>query len=237
MYNETAYKRNKFIKKIGKNIEIQGVKGNAYFMQRCHEAVLKSEKILELGTGTGVVPSFIGYLGKEMVCVDNSANMLKVARRNCGKIKNIKFVKADINKLPFSDNYFDLIIKRLAPDNLIELSRVLKLGGMFLNLTNCELDGIEIRKLFGKPAHLGLNEYRNMLKDNNYKIVKEKVFKFKEIYHSQSYLMSMLEIAPIVDDFHKNKQYYKKIISECFKGKNKFTLTRHKYVSSGIKAI
>lgn len=236
-WDQAALSRDKFIKKIGINIEVRGVKGNAYFMQLCHNALLKSEDALELGTGTGAVPIFVGHLGKKMICVDSSLNMLKIAKTNCRKFCNISFKKASMNKLPFSDCHFDLIIKRLAPDNLNELSRVLKKRGTFLNLTNGELDAIELRKLFKKEHHQGIKEYRAMLKNNNFKIVEEKIFKFKEIYRKPSELIAVLEAAPIFEDFFENKKHYKKIIYEYFKNKKEFVLTRQKYITRGTKTI
>ncbi|HBB04799.1 TPA: hypothetical protein DCZ39_08165 [Patescibacteria group bacterium] len=44
--------------------------------------------------------------------------MLKLAKENCSMYDNVLFMKEDIHALTFRDGNFDLIIKRLAPDDL-----------------------------------------------------------------------------------------------------------------------
>ena len=79
-------------------------------------------------------------LGYEVTAVDCSENMLLEARRNVDNAGfSVQFIKADVHKLPFSDNTFDLLVCR----NLVwtlgdpysaykEWCRVLKSNGRLL---------------------------------------------------------------------------------------------------------
>lgn len=236
-YQQTAKKRDQFIKKIGRNIAIKGEKGNQFFMQLCEGQVLKSPNILEIGTGTGTVPLWLGHLMRKMTCLDGSADMVKIAKKNCRDYPHVAFLQADLNNLPFADNSFDLIIKRLAPDNFGEMKRVLKKGGYFLNLTNGERDAMEIKNLFGLPKHESVAVYKHKLRESHFVIKKEKVFIFYETYNTYDDLIKMLEIAPIIPETFLAKVQCKNKLKELFTKGRPLTLTRHKYVTEAIKTI
>ena len=52
-------------------------------------------------------------LGYEVTAVDCSENMLLEAKRNVDNAGfSVQFIKADVHKLPFSDNTFDLLVCR-----------------------------------------------------------------------------------------------------------------------------
>lgn len=65
-----------------------------------------SGKILEAGCGTGHWLNSLGHLGKNLFGVDYSIGMLNVAKNN---LTPANLVNADANKLPFKNNFFDLI--------------------------------------------------------------------------------------------------------------------------------
>jgi ubiquinone/menaquinone biosynthesis C-methylase UbiE len=65
------------------------------------------------------------------VGLDVSPAMLKIAKLNTMKLPNIMLVEGDGLKLPFLDDSFDVVIKRLAEYSPQEANRVLKKGGFF----------------------------------------------------------------------------------------------------------
>ena len=172
-----------------------------------------------------------------MVCVEGSSEMIQIAKKNCVQYPHITFIHADLNDLPFENNSFDLIIKRLAPDNIHELSRVLKLGGYFLNLTNGEKDALELKRLFDLPHHESIIEYTKKLKEAHFLFKESKEFVFYETYTSYADLKNMLEIAPIIPDYHKKISIYESVLKKLFKNNGTFMLTRHKYVTETNKTI
>ena len=68
---------------------------------------------LDIGTGPGFFSVIMSDLGYKVTAVDCSENMLLEARRNVENAGfSVQFVKADVHKLPFSDNTFDLLVCR-----------------------------------------------------------------------------------------------------------------------------
>ena len=105
-------------------------------------------KVLEIGCGPGAlwyknfneIPKFI-----DITLVDLSAGMLEDAKKNIEEVtssKNFKFVNANIEKLPFKNKEFDIVIANHmlyhVPDisaGLAEVKRVLKDNGVFYSST------------------------------------------------------------------------------------------------------
>ncbi|QEY59760.1 bifunctional demethylmenaquinone methyltransferase/2-methoxy-6-polyprenyl-1,4-benzoquinol methylase UbiE [Pseudomonas sp. C27(2019)] len=109
--------------------------------------VRHGNKVLDIAGGTGDLSrkfsSLVGPSG-EVVLADINASMLKVGRDRLldkGVASNIRFVQADAEKLPFPDNYFDVVTIAFGlrnvthkEDALRSMLRVLKPGGRLLVL-------------------------------------------------------------------------------------------------------
>jgi demethylmenaquinone methyltransferase/2-methoxy-6-polyprenyl-1,4-benzoquinol methylase len=105
----------------------------------------RPQKILDLCCGTGDLSiTMAGMLDypAEIKGLDYSQPMLDIAAAKAAelKYKNISFVQGDASKLPFADNYFDLVgisfafrnltyKNPLAKNHLAEIVRVIKPGG------------------------------------------------------------------------------------------------------------
>ena len=96
--------------------------------------------ILDLCTGTGDLAAILKekYPEAKVIGVDFSEKMLEIARR---KHTDIEFLEADCTNLPFEDESFDLCTISFGLRNiedmekaLNEIYRVLKKGGIFINL-------------------------------------------------------------------------------------------------------
>lgn len=111
-------------------------------------------KVLDAGCGSGVVTRYLALLNESasVVGVDAAAERLEQTRSASAMFKNIKYVAADLCRLPFADETFDVIVCRYvlqhtgerSPNVLSELHRCLKPGGklyvvdvdgMFVNLS------------------------------------------------------------------------------------------------------
>jgi len=235
-YNKTACDRDRFIKNMGIDIVVQGTKGNYLFLKTIHSLLVKAESILEIGTGTGTVPLWLGSLGRKMICVDFSSNLIKIAKNNCREFSNVEFKMANLNNLPFNKEHFDLVIKRLAPDNFFEINRVLKKEKDFVNFSDCENDGLEIKKIFKFPKNRTANSIKKELLNHKFSIIFEKEFIYKEKYNDFGQFIKMLEIAPLIPDFLDKQCYYEKKL-ETFFINNNFVLTRHKHLIHAKKKI
>ncbi|MDD3436831.1 MAG: bifunctional demethylmenaquinone methyltransferase/2-methoxy-6-polyprenyl-1,4-benzoquinol methylase UbiE [Candidatus Gastranaerophilales bacterium] len=100
----------------------------------------KNAKILDLCTGTGDLAGILKarYPQSQVTGVDFSPNMLEIAKK---KNPRIEFLQADCTQLPFENESFDLCVISFGLRNIEEMEkaiseiyRVLKKGGIFINL-------------------------------------------------------------------------------------------------------
>jgi ubiquinone/menaquinone biosynthesis C-methylase UbiE len=118
-------------------------------IRKLRQRVLRqaSGRVLEVGVGTGKnLPYY--PTGCEIIAVDLSGEMLKVARERGAKLSmNISFLLADAQALPFSDHSFDTVVSSLStctfPNPIIalrEMARVCKPAGRILLLEHGRSD-------------------------------------------------------------------------------------------------
>lgn len=100
------------------------------------------QKLLDIGTGTGVLPLHMAGSGAEITGMDISPEQIEVARREAAArgLEQVQYLVGDANQLPFADNTFDGVTaaqcfwyfdkKRVLP----EIRRVLKDGGIFAKI-------------------------------------------------------------------------------------------------------
>src|SRR3989304_5833827 len=71
-------------------------------------------KILEVAGGSGYTSAIIADLLKNyntrVIYSDLEPTLVKIVKNNFESIKNLSFVVADSNKLPFDNNFFDILI-------------------------------------------------------------------------------------------------------------------------------
>ncbi len=105
--------------------------------------ILPNARVLDLGCGPGrfLCPYADRWIDMELVGVDSSPDMVKIARKRCGNHNgNVTVVLNDGRTLPFPDDHFDaafcvLVFQHIPEDAvrgyLAEVARVLRYGGMF----------------------------------------------------------------------------------------------------------
>lgn len=98
----------------------------------------KIERCLDLGCGTGRLSNELLEISKEVYGVDQSNEVLKIAKQ---KYPQLKLSCAEVIKLPYQDNYFDMVIINgslhhffAVKETLKESYRVLKPNGVFILL-------------------------------------------------------------------------------------------------------
>jgi demethylmenaquinone methyltransferase / 2-methoxy-6-polyprenyl-1,4-benzoquinol methylase len=118
-------------------------------------------KWVDMCTGTGETATYLSQLapkGTKVLAVDFSPEMLTEARKK-SEAKKIEFITSDIKELPFLDASIDVITISFATRNInlnkdiliesfSEFYRVLKSGGLFVNLETSQPSCFLIRKLF-----------------------------------------------------------------------------------------
>ncbi|MFA6307671.1 MAG: methyltransferase domain-containing protein [Patescibacteria group bacterium] len=95
-------------------------------------------KSLELGCGTGRLANSLFKISDEVYGVDISEEVLKIAKQ---KYPNLKLECSEVTKLPYQDDYFDMVIINGSLHHFFavektfnEAYRVLKTGGAFVLL-------------------------------------------------------------------------------------------------------
>lgn len=93
--------------------------------------------IVDLGCGTGFFTNILASKYQQVIGVDLSKKMLNFAEAR--STHDIQWIEADAYKLPFDNNSIDVIYSNLMiqwcnplSDLLVEITRVLKPGGLFI---------------------------------------------------------------------------------------------------------
>lgn len=117
---------------------------------------LQKYRVLDIGCGTGINVSYMlrSYPEiKEIVGIDNSEEMIHIAEKNISNHKST-FKLSNMQKMPFKDNYFDLIYSKLTihyspslRETFSEIHRVLKKGGRLVFM-----DTHPIMGMYFKPS-------------------------------------------------------------------------------------
>jgi len=137
--NPKESKRN--IKDFIKKLELQAIETAEERIPLYLEVGIKDAKIvLDVGCGSGVVTRDIAHLTKgKVIAIDDSKEMIKVAKNVLKMYNNIEFRVGNAEKLPFKDNMFDIVTCNLVlmwatdPQKVVsEMTRVTKPGGIVL---------------------------------------------------------------------------------------------------------
>lgn len=129
-----------------------------------------AQDLLDIGTGTGRVLELVGDQVTSAIGIDKSRPMLDVARANIDRLgfKNCQVRLADMYRLPFAANSFDVVTIHMcmryaeAPDEVVsEASRVLRPSGRLILVDFAPHD---LRELRDEHAHRWLGfENREMI--------------------------------------------------------------------------
>lgn len=109
----------------------------------------KCKRILDIGCGTGRHTVYLAKKGFFVIGLDISEEALEKTKKWAAGVRNCYFVKADMERLPFTDGYFDAVLSIVAIEHarigkirrtLKEIHRVLRKGGIFLVQTESDKD-------------------------------------------------------------------------------------------------
>ena len=111
------------------------------YPRKCYKSVIDEinnimfNKLIDIGCGTGEILNRIANDKDKYYGLDLSSKMLEIAKKK-NNSKNITYINGDSEKIPFKDNYFDLITCVESfhhypnPNNVSkEFNRILKKNG------------------------------------------------------------------------------------------------------------
>ena len=102
--------------------------------------IAAGERVLDVGTGTGVVAITAARAGARVTGLDLTPELLEVARENAriAGVEAIEWTEGDAEQLPYPDASFDVVLSQFghmfAPQpgvTMAEIRRVLRPGGRF----------------------------------------------------------------------------------------------------------
>lgn len=124
-------------------------------------------RVLDVATGTGMVAFALAERGCEVVALDQSQDMLGVARRRLGEqpelSRRLTFMHGEAERLPFDDGAFEALtftyLLRYVDDpaaTMAELARVVKPGGRIGMVEFAVPQRARLRALWRVHTRIGL---------------------------------------------------------------------------------
>jgi len=118
-------------------------------------------RALDLACGTGDIAYEVARRGANVVGLDVTERMIRIARAKRDSAGSIEFVVGDMMALPFADASFDVVtagygirnVPELDPA-LAEIARVLRPGGLFLSLDFNRPQNAVVRAIYVSYLHL-----------------------------------------------------------------------------------
>jgi ubiquinone/menaquinone biosynthesis C-methylase UbiE len=168
-------------------------KSYSFILENIESDLNLNHDVLEIGTGTGIIPFTIYSKVSSIVATDISPEMVRVAKQKLLKtnIKNIDFQIQDSYNLTLKDKSFDIVIASnllhllYDPEKPInEVKRIMKDNGIFIAPTLCVGENTKskvIASIIGTLSGFkfvnkwSINEYKNTLTSNGFIITRSVV--------------------------------------------------------------
>lgn len=168
-------------------------------IQKSRNIIKSSDKVLEIGCGTGIIAVGVADKADSVIGIDISPKMIYIANQKAEKlqINNIDFQIGDGYSVNCKDDAFDVILLFNSlhivkePDRVLsEAHRLLKQGGYLVTATDCYAEKVSIEKkmyvLVPKLMHqLGIISYlsnfrkkdiTDLLIKNEFSILEDDIF-------------------------------------------------------------
>jgi ubiquinone/menaquinone biosynthesis C-methylase UbiE len=165
-------------------------KSYSFILENIESDLNLNHNVLEIGTGTGIIPFSICSKVSSIVATDISPEMIRNANQKLieAKIQNIDFQIQDSYNLTLPDKSFDIVIASnllhllYDPEKPInEVKRVMKDSGIFIAPTLCAGENTKSKIIasivgslsgFNVVNKWSINEFKNMLTDNGFIITR-----------------------------------------------------------------
>jgi ArsR family transcriptional regulator len=147
--------------------------GDAFTTQAMLSLLPRDYVVADLGCGAGQVSAALAPHVKHVIAVDNSAAMLKAAKKQTADVANVDLRRGELTQLPIDDGTCDaallLLVLTYVPEPaqaLREMARVLKPGGKAIIVDLLPHDRDDFRRRMGQQR-LGFEpaEFERLMDD------------------------------------------------------------------------
>jgi ubiquinone/menaquinone biosynthesis C-methylase UbiE len=149
-----------------------------------------SGRLMDCGCGPGTVTMYISDLGYDITDYDQSAEMLKNARKNAETLHiDAEFVQGNAEDMPFEDGTFDIIVSQNMlwtvphPEKVLsEWYRVLKEGGRIVYIDGDWFNDPKKTKFRMKVSHFMTSLYRKGRETRKERDERERMDDFRHLW-------------------------------------------------------
>lgn len=144
-----------------------------------------NNKIIELGSGTGILALYISTFGKEVSALDKDMDMIKLSKKyfyKKFKNNNIKYIYSDIENFCTSEKYdvcYSIgLLEHYSDEEIINLIN------KQLEISEFVIFGIptkyfdENKKMYGNERYLPIKYWRKIIKKSGCKIIEESSYHY-----------------------------------------------------------
>jgi ubiquinone/menaquinone biosynthesis C-methylase UbiE len=186
------------------------------YVSSINAALRPGMRLLDIGCGTAhIVQELAKCRDSELVGLDLSAAMLRIAKSNTGSLQNVSLIRADGFRLPFRDCVMDIVINRLAEYSPQEAYRILKTDGSFLEYGLGPHASKEIAVFFQERIERSSfffprnpkrwkKEASQHVVEAGFTILSMKDYMENRFYEDETELMNLIEMVPLVKDFDRD---------------------------------
>lgn len=183
-------------------------------------ASAKDKDVIDIGCGTGEFTLEIAATARHVAGIDFSKRAVRKALENLQskKLTKVEFRLSQADKLPYSEESFDLAISRRGPatdtrDSIKEAYRVLRKGGQLMVQDIGERDKQNWAHVFGRgQIYLATatisEELEQMLTDAGFRDIRMEEFAANEYFVTIQDVLMRLENSPIIPNFDKKLDDY-----------------------------
>ncbi|MFX1346105.1 MAG: class I SAM-dependent methyltransferase [Promethearchaeota archaeon] len=180
--------------------------------------IRKVDSLLDMGTGGGEFLASLVPLPKHTCATENYEPNIPIAKKNLETLGVIVFSCVDVEKLPFKDEEFDLVINRHELYSPKEVYRILKPNGFFITQQVGDKNDSNLRLILTGSEkseddtkwNLGYAEER--LKANGFDILEgQENFTYTRIYDVGAIVYYLKAVPWELPGFSVEK-YYKKLL-------------------------
>jgi SAM-dependent methyltransferase len=197
--------------------------------------ILKKGTLLDIDTGGGEFLNKLSGLPKKIFATEGYAPNIPLAKKNLAN-RNITVKAIERGgKIPFDDEFFDVVICRHGSYNIGELKRVLKKGGVFVTQQVGGLNGANINMSLGarnmKDSDWCLVKNIKMFQDIGMEVLDSSEYVGKMRFYDIGALAYYLKCVPWqVEDFSVAKYYVElKIINDLIEKNGYVDFLLHRF--------